>query len=44
MKKIIALMIGLVLCISLCACTQEEINYGTNAGFIAITEIGRAHV
>lgn len=37
MKKIIALMIGLVLCVSLCACTQEEINYGTNAGFVAIT-------
>ena len=37
MKKILSFMVAFILCISLCACTQEKKNYGTNAGFVAIT-------
>ena len=37
MKKFLMLIAVFILCISLCSCTQEEINFKTNAGFIAIT-------
>lgn len=36
MKKFFALLITVILCIGLCACTQEEINFRSNAG---LTEI-----
>lgn len=39
MKKIIAFMIGLVLCVSLCACAPSagSKNYATTSGLIEIT-------
>ena len=36
MKKFFAFLIAAILCISLCACTQEEMNFRSNAG---LTEI-----
>ena len=36
MKKFFVFLIAAILCISLCACTQEEMNFRSNAG---LTEI-----